>query len=87
MNRLHIAILCCWAPVAVLLAFGCVTAGAERLALERRRGADFAARVDLESEKERVQTQLAWLASRPAIEDAVARLGLQLAPPQRVAER
>lgn len=85
--RPHLLLLLCWVPVVAALAFACVTLGAEKLALERRRGADFQARLDLEVERERLKSQLDWLASRPAIEEAVAHLGLPLVPPQRVATR
>lgn len=85
--RFHLAMAGLWIGCAVALSLSIAVASGEKQALARRRGLDYKERVELQSQRERLRTEIDWLASRPSLEEAVSRLGLTLSPPARVATR
>lgn len=85
--RFHLTCATLWCGGAVALCLGIVLASGEQQALARRRGADFRERSDLLAQQEHLKGEIAWLASRPSLEQAVMRLGLPLSPPSRFASR
>ncbi|MBA2480372.1 MAG: hypothetical protein H0V44_06900 [Planctomycetes bacterium] len=91
MNRMeliiHIVVAAIWISLAVVLGLKIALLGNEQSALNRQRGIDRKARIELAFQRERVQSQLTFEASPPALEEAVRRLQLPLQPPQRLAER
>jgi hypothetical protein len=83
----HFVFALLWIGGAIYLAIAIAVASGEKTALERRRGADFKERRELAAQQEHLRTQIDWLASAPSIEEAVARLGLPITPPNRIASR
>lgn len=86
-TRFHLALAGIWIGGAVCICLSIAVASGEKQALARRRGLDYKERADLLAQQERLRTEIDWLGSRPSLEQAVVRLGLPIAPPQRVASR
>lgn len=86
-SRFHLCLALVWIGLAVWLAVAMAVASGEKTALERKRGLDHKERRELSAQLGKLRAEIDWLASAPAIEDAVARLGLPLQAPGRVAAR
>ncbi|MEK7415249.1 MAG: hypothetical protein AAB263_18240 [Planctomycetota bacterium] len=86
-SRFHLILAACWIGTAAWLAIAIAIASGEKTSLERKRGAEFKERRELVSQHERLRSEIGWLGSAPSIEQAVARLGLPIAPPARLASR
>ena len=86
-SRFHLTLAACWIGIAAWLAITIAITSGEKTSLERKRGADFKERRELTAQQERLRTEIGWLGSAPSIEQAVARLGLPITPPARLASR
>ncbi len=94
MNRteilIHIIVASIWVSLAVVLGLKIALLGSEESSLNRQRGLDRKAQLELTYQSDRLRSQLAFEASPPALEEAVRRLQLPLHPPEptmRMAER
>jgi hypothetical protein len=86
-TRLHLILASVWIPLALILALAAIFAEAEKTSLGRARGAAAKEREALIGRRNRVAAELDWLASAPALDDAIHRLELPIAPPPRLAAR
>jgi hypothetical protein len=91
MNRteliVHSIIATVWVSLAVVLGLKIALLGNEESALNRQRGVERKARIELAFQQDRLRSQLAFEASPTALDEAVRRLQLPLQPPVRMAER
>lgn len=76
----HVCIAAAWLVGVVLLSLAIATTGAEEERLKQQRGADMKIRQDLTHEFTHLQTAVEWAARTSVIQQAVAELGLDLAP-------
>lgn len=85
--RFHLCLALVWLGLAAWLGIACAVASGEKTSLERRRGLDHKERRELATQLGRLRSEVDWLASAPALDEAVTRLGLPLQPPERLASR
>ena len=86
-SRFHLALALVWIGLGAWIAIAVAVSSGEKTALERLRGLEHKERRELAAQQERTRAEIDWLASAPAISEAVVRLGLPLQPPSRVAAR
>ncbi len=82
-SRIHIALFLFWALAAASLGLSIAAQGAERARLERNRGADRKARLELDHERERLRLLVEEAGHRAHITAAVRRLNLPIEAPMR----
>jgi hypothetical protein len=84
---IHIIVAAGWIGLAVVLGLKIALLGNEEAALNRSRGLDRKAQLDLGFQQEKLRSQLDYDASAPALEKAIRQLQLPLQPPMRMAAR
>jgi hypothetical protein len=83
----HIIVAAVWVSLAVVLGLKIALLGNEEAALNRQRGADRKAQVELGFQQDKLRSQLAFEASPPALDEAVRKVQLSIQPPARTASR
>lgn len=84
---IHASIAAIWVTLAVVLGLKIALLGSEQATLDRARGQDRKVQFDLGFQQEKLRAQLAFEASRPALEEAVHHLQLPLQAPMKTASR
>jgi hypothetical protein len=85
--RFHLIVGAAWILIVAGLGIGIAVSSAERTALGRRMGVENETQRQLAAEQSRLRAELDWLASPPALEEAVSRTGVPVVPPPRLAAR